>query len=127
MTDDATEPKINAMWQFDGVEYPLRRGQAIVRASSDDCSRSDLALPAWRVRSVYHLKEADPSAWVLPRLTGPAKAALAELLYDEYGGGRAERLHAGLFARGMPTPVSTRRTARTSTRRRSRCSSRTTR
>ncbi len=54
-----------------------------------------------RVRSVYHLKEADPSAWVLPRLTGPAKAALAELLYDEYGGGRAERLHAGLFARGM--------------------------
>ena len=54
-----------------------------------------------RVRSVYHLKEADPSAWVLPRLTGPAKAALTELLYDEYGGGRAERLHAGLFARGM--------------------------
>ena len=54
-----------------------------------------------RVRSVYHLKEADPSAWVLPRLTGPAKAALAELLYDEYGAGRAERLHAGLFARGM--------------------------
>ena len=54
-----------------------------------------------RVRSIYHLKEADPSAFVLPRLTGAAQAGLAELLYDEYGGGRAERLHSGLFARGM--------------------------
>jgi Iron-containing redox enzyme len=54
-----------------------------------------------QVRSVYHLKEADPSAWMLPRLSGPAQTALAELLYDEYGSGRAERLHAGLFARGI--------------------------
>ena len=30
-----------------------------------------------------------------------AKAALVELLYDEYGGGRAARLHSGLFGRGM--------------------------
>ena len=52
-------------------------------------------------RSVYTLKEADPSSFVLPRLDGPVKAALAELQYDEYGGGRPERLHATLFARAL--------------------------
>ncbi len=52
-------------------------------------------------RSVYTLKESDPTSFVLPRLDGPVKAALAELLYDEYGGGRAERLHADLYARGL--------------------------
>ncbi|HEX6445269.1 MAG TPA: iron-containing redox enzyme family protein [Streptosporangiales bacterium] len=55
-------------------------------------------------RSVYHLKEADPHAWVIPRLVGRAKAALVAVEYDEFGGGRAERLHAQLFAdlmRGM--------------------------
>jgi pyrroloquinoline quinone (PQQ) biosynthesis protein C len=53
------------------------------------------------LRSVYHLKESDPSALVLARVDGPVKAALAELLYDEYGGGRPERLHATLFARAL--------------------------
>ena len=52
-------------------------------------------------RSVYHLKESDPTAFVLPRLDGAPKAALAELLYDEYGGGRPDRLHATLFATAM--------------------------
>ncbi len=87
---------------------------------------TEQVLHLMRVRSIYHLKEADPSALVLPRLSGAAQAGLAELLYDEYGGGRAERLHSGLFARDWPTPASTRRTARTSTRPRPRCSSRTT-
>ncbi|WP_328433412.1 iron-containing redox enzyme family protein [Streptomyces sp. NBC_00425] len=49
-------------------------------------------------RSLYHLKEADPHAWVLPRLWGRAKAAMAAVEFDEYGGGRAERVHARLFA-----------------------------
>ncbi|TXJ79387.1 iron-containing redox enzyme family protein [Streptomyces lavendulae] len=49
-------------------------------------------------RSLYHLKEADPHAWVLPRLWGRAKAAMAAVEYDEFGGGRAERVHARLFA-----------------------------
>ena len=40
-----------------------------------------------RVRSVYHLKEADPTTWVIPRLPVAAKAALVELQYDEYGVG----------------------------------------
>jgi hypothetical protein len=54
-----------------------------------------------RARAVYHLKEADPTTWVVPRLRGGAQAALVELQYDEYGGGRADRLHAGLFERGL--------------------------
>ncbi|MFD8521299.1 iron-containing redox enzyme family protein [Streptomyces capillispiralis] len=49
-------------------------------------------------RSLYHLKEADPHAWVLPRLWGRAKAAMAAVEFDEYGGGRADRVHAELFA-----------------------------
>ncbi|MGW7237733.1 iron-containing redox enzyme family protein [Streptomyces sp. NPDC054804] len=49
-------------------------------------------------RSLYHLKEADPHAWVIPRLTGRAKAALVAVEYDEFGAGRAERVHARLFA-----------------------------
>jgi hypothetical protein len=50
------------------------------------------------LRSIYHLKEADPHAWVIPRLRGRAKAALVAVEFDEYGGGRAERAHAQLFA-----------------------------
>jgi hypothetical protein len=38
---------------------------------------------------------------VLPRVDGPVKAALAELQYDEYGGGRPQRLHATLFAKAL--------------------------
>ncbi|WP_406099381.1 iron-containing redox enzyme family protein [Streptomyces sp. NBC_01013] len=49
-------------------------------------------------RSLYHLKEADPHAWVLPRLSGRAKAGMAAVEYDEFGAGRAERVHARLFA-----------------------------
>ncbi|MFE6840072.1 iron-containing redox enzyme family protein [Streptomyces sp. NPDC057705] len=50
------------------------------------------------LRSLYHLKEADPHAWVVPRLTGRAKAAMAAIEYDEFGAGRADRIHAELFA-----------------------------
>jgi hypothetical protein len=52
-------------------------------------------------RSAYQLKEADPHSWAIPRLTGPAKAALVEIQSDEYGGGRPERIHATLFAKTM--------------------------
>ncbi|MFC6886447.1 iron-containing redox enzyme family protein [Actinomadura yumaensis] len=49
-------------------------------------------------RSIYHLKEADPHAWVIPRLQGQAKASLVAVEFDEYGGGRGARLHSRLFA-----------------------------
>jgi Iron-containing redox enzyme len=52
-------------------------------------------------RSAYQLKEADPHSWAIPRLDGPAKAALVEVQADEYGGGRPDRVHATLFAKAM--------------------------
>ncbi len=52
-------------------------------------------------RSLYHLKEADPQAWVIPRLSGPAKAAFVTIEHDEYGSGVPERMHSHLFARMM--------------------------
>ncbi len=50
------------------------------------------------VRSLYHLKESDPHSWALPRLSGAPKAALAEIQYDEYGGGDPDMLHQKLYA-----------------------------
>lgn len=73
--------------QGDGISYHLR----------DDGT-------LWQVReyaaqrSLYHLKEVDPHAWVLPRLHGRAKAGMAAVAYDEFGAGRGERVHARLFA-----------------------------
>jgi len=49
-------------------------------------------------RSAYQLKEADPHTWAIPRLAGPAKAAMVEIQADEYGGGVTEDMHASLFA-----------------------------
>jgi hypothetical protein len=52
-------------------------------------------------RSAYQLKEADPHTWTIPRLDGKAKAAIVEIQADEYGGGRADRMHAELFRNTM--------------------------
>lgn len=49
-------------------------------------------------RSVYHLREADPHSWALPRLRGRAKAALVEIQADEYGQGDHRRMHSTLFS-----------------------------
>jgi hypothetical protein len=49
-------------------------------------------------RSLYHLKEGDPHAWAIPRLTGRAKVAFVAVEFDEYGAGQGARLHQQLFA-----------------------------
>jgi hypothetical protein len=49
-------------------------------------------------RSLYHLKEGDPHAWAIPRLTGQAKASFVAVEFDEYGAGRGAHLHQQLFA-----------------------------
>ena len=49
-------------------------------------------------RSLYHLKEGDPHAWAIPRLTGQAKASFVAIEFDEYGGGRGQHVHQQLFA-----------------------------
>ena len=49
-------------------------------------------------RSLYHLKEADPHAFAIPRLIGQAKASFVAVEFDEYGGGRGALVHQQLFA-----------------------------
>jgi hypothetical protein len=49
-------------------------------------------------RSLYHLKEGDPHAWAIPRLTGQAKASFVAIEFDEYGAGRGAKIHQQLFA-----------------------------
>jgi hypothetical protein len=49
-------------------------------------------------RSLYHLKEGDPHAWAIPRLTGQAKASFVAVEFDEYGAGRGPQIHQQLFA-----------------------------
>jgi hypothetical protein len=48
-------------------------------------------------RSLYHLKEGDPHAWAIPRLTGHAKAAFVAVEFDEFGSGRGDSVHQKLF------------------------------
>jgi hypothetical protein len=48
-----------------------------------------------------HLREADPHTFAIPRLSGRPKAALIEIQIDEYGGGRANRMHQEMFRATM--------------------------
>ncbi|MEZ0578073.1 iron-containing redox enzyme family protein [Nocardioides sp. MH1] len=92
VTTDATEPALAAY---------------LAREATEDQFRAYLAQ-----RAVFHLREADVECLLLARLSGAPKAALAEIQYDELGAGRADRLHADLFARAlesldMPTDITT--------------------
>ncbi|WP_343575204.1 iron-containing redox enzyme family protein [Mycobacterium sp.] len=49
-------------------------------------------------RSLYHLKEGDPHAFAIPRLSGQAKASFVAIEFDEYGAGHGAKVHAQLFA-----------------------------
>ncbi|MGY2701712.1 iron-containing redox enzyme family protein [Nocardioides sp. HB32] len=83
---------------FDWIDG--HEGPSLARHVQRDADREQV-LELFRLRSLYHLKEADPTAWVVPRLGVRAKAALMELQYDEYGAGDPNRLHHHLFAEGM--------------------------
>ena len=52
-------------------------------------------------RSAYQLKEADPHTFAIPRVGGPAKAAMVQIQADEYGAGDPAAMHATLFAGTM--------------------------
>jgi Iron-containing redox enzyme len=54
-----------------------------------------------RERSVQQLKESDPQAFLVPRLQGAAKVALAELQYDEFGASVPGRLHQEMYAQTL--------------------------
>ena len=90
VTDDPVDQQLTALIAADD-------GPSL----SSYMSRSG-SLEQWReyltLRSVYHLKEADPHTFAVPRLSGRAKAAMVEIQADEYGGGSAARMHSQLFA-----------------------------
>ncbi|HYO38799.1 MAG TPA: iron-containing redox enzyme family protein [Nocardioidaceae bacterium] len=88
-SDDLVE-QIRAV--IDAVEGP-----SLARYLQREATRAEV-LDFLMQRSLYHLKESDPHAFVVPRIDGRAKVALAELQYDEYGGGRPDRLHSQLYA-----------------------------
>lgn len=71
----------------DGVSYLLR-----------DEPEWEKFQDLFAMRSIYHLKEADPHAWAIPRLRRMAKAAFVAVEFDEFGGGRGEAVHQELFA-----------------------------
>ncbi|WP_308492169.1 iron-containing redox enzyme family protein [Microbacterium terrisoli] len=75
-------------------------GPSLTRFLAKKATREQ-ALEFLILRSIYTLREADPHSWAIPRLTGRAKAALVEIQADEYGGGRADRIHAEIFAKSM--------------------------
>ncbi|MFE5618756.1 iron-containing redox enzyme family protein [Streptomyces sp. NPDC056470] len=79
------------------LEEPVDLGGSVSRFLETDGELRHLREYA-ALRSLYHLKEADPHAWVIPRLTGRAKAGMVAIEYDEFGAGRAADIHARLFA-----------------------------
>src|ERR687893_456502 len=93
--------------ELEVTDEPVDRQLTALVAADDGPSLSSYmsrsgSLEQWReyltLRSVYHLKEADPHTFAVPRLSGRAKAAVVEIQADEYGGGSAERMHSQLFA-----------------------------
>lgn len=49
-------------------------------------------------RSVYHLKEGDPHAWAIPRLSGQAKASLVAAEFHGCGAGRGDQVRQRRYA-----------------------------
>jgi hypothetical protein len=52
-------------------------------------------------RSLFFLREPDPWIYAVPTLRGVAKAGLIDLLLDEYGWGKLDRMHSSVYARLM--------------------------
>jgi hypothetical protein len=102
----ATRERLAAAPESDDVSDELLRlvrnddGPGVSAYLRRQATREQL-LDFLRERSLQQLKESDPQSFLLPRLSGAAKTALAELQYDEYGAGRPERLHQRLYAEAM--------------------------
>ena len=113
--EEALEERLRSRWSEAGsyaAPGPVGVPEALEALVAEDDGPSladhvrrhadrDQVLELLRQRSVYHLKESDPSAFVVPRLPVRAKAALMALQFDEYGDGDPNRLHSHLFARGL--------------------------
>ena len=103
----ATEPMVSEALEVGGdiraqIEHAigLVSGPDLARFLHREATREQM-LDFLAQRSVYHLKESDPHSFVVGRVGGPAKVALAELQYDEFGAGRPDRLHSAMYAVGL--------------------------
>ncbi|NMD54629.1 MULTISPECIES: iron-containing redox enzyme family protein [Tsukamurella] len=98
--DRELEPHSTAVSAADALEGlardSLRAGGAVerLRGAADGTRFRDY----FAARSLYHLKEADPHAWVIPRLAPASKAPFVAVEFDEYGAGRGEDVHQCLYA-----------------------------
>jgi hypothetical protein len=52
-------------------------------------------------RSLFFLREPDPWIYAVPTIAGVAKAGLIDLLLDEYGWGKLDRMHSSIYANLM--------------------------
>ncbi|MFD8495417.1 iron-containing redox enzyme family protein [Amycolatopsis sp. NPDC059657] len=58
----------------------------------------------WQMReyfvhqSIYHHKETDPHAWVIPRLRGTVKAAMVAVQFDQFGAGHPDQARTRRYA-----------------------------
>jgi len=93
---ESTEPFADAFFEYVAGHDGRSLASFVHRQADAEQVRELLG-----VRTIYHLKESDPSAWLVPRLPVAPQAALMELQYDEYGTGDPNRLHAHLYARGL--------------------------
>ncbi|MCY7396598.1 MAG: iron-containing redox enzyme family protein [Nocardioides sp.] len=99
---DARVPVADEVTRSLATLTATHEGPSLARHLQRNASREQ-ALALLRQRSLYHLKEGDPTSWVIPRLTTRPKAALLEVQFDEYGDGDPARLHHEMFARGLET------------------------
>jgi hypothetical protein len=103
---EAAAPLVGTVADLDDVGdqiLAMAQGASGVGLSSylrRDATRAQL-IDFLRERSVQQLKESDPQSFLLPRLEGPVKVALAEIQYDEYGAGDPARLHQSMFAEAL--------------------------
>ncbi len=88
-TSDAVQSALNQLASVD--DGPSLSKFLMREATSDQFSEFLVH------RSLYHLKEADPHTWAIPRLSGTVKGAMITIQADEYGGGVTPAMHAQLF------------------------------
>ncbi|GAA3721442.1 iron-containing redox enzyme family protein [Gordonia hankookensis] len=101
---DAVRADVGPVDEFSSAQIEMNR-LCVEPADGDGVSFILRDSGSWRqfrdmfaMRSLYHLKEADPHAWAIPRLRGAAKAAFVAVEFDEFGGGHGEAVHQELFA-----------------------------
>lgn len=80
-------------------EHPLEDG-AWGEYLRNDATRDALERVVSQ-RSLFFLREPDPWIYAVPSLTGIAKAGLIDLLLDEYGWGKLDRMHSSIYANLM--------------------------